>query len=130
MEIEKMTLEQLKELQAQIKEEIASRESISNKLVVYTHDCKDSSRYHLNKYKHWSKLVKSVDTTKTNGYAFNGEFLNVNYEHKLPVGSIIAEVCGETIKVYKIDEDGFDLIAEGKTNRMSGLIEKVAVYFE
>ena len=42
--------------------------------------CKGSARHHLSKYKHWSKLIISVDTNKTNGFAFGGEFLDVNPE--------------------------------------------------
>ena len=130
MDINTMTLEQLKDLKYRVKVEIATRESASKKLVVYTHDCKGSSDYHVRKYKHWSKLVKGVDKTKTNGYAFIGDFLNISYEHKLPVGSIVAEVCDRDIKVYRIVEEDFELISEGKTDRMSDVIEEVAKYFE
>jgi hypothetical protein len=38
----------------------------------------------------WFKHVTSVDTTKKNGYAFNGSFLR-DGENDLPIGSIIVE---------------------------------------
>ena len=38
----------------------------------------------------WVKVVTDVDTTKSNGYAFEGEFLREG-EIDLPVGSIIVE---------------------------------------
>jgi hypothetical protein len=36
----------------------------------------------------WTKHVTSVDTTKNNGYAFEGEFLNDGL-HELPVGAVL-----------------------------------------
>ena len=38
----------------------------------------------------WGKVVTSVDTTKTNGYAFEGEFLG-DGEVDLPLGTVIVE---------------------------------------
>jgi hypothetical protein len=125
MNLKNLSIQELKDLSTQIKEEINSRES--QKLVVYTHNCKDSANYHKRKYKHWSKLVKVVDTTKTNGYAFIGDFLNIDYEHKVKVGSIIVEVCSSTIKAYKTNENGFELIAEAGTNSMSEFIDKISL---
>lgn len=87
---------------------------------------KDSTNYHRGKYKHWAKLVTGVDTTKTNGYAFEGEFLNINAEHKIPVGSIIAEVCGAKIKIYELKPNGKALILEGYTSSMSSIIDSLA----
>jgi hypothetical protein len=39
----------------------------------------------------WSKLVTSVDATKTNGYALAGPFLNDGTETDVPVGSVIVQ---------------------------------------
>ena len=87
-----------------ISDEIKARNSSA--LVLYTHGCKGAASYHLGKYKHWAKLVTSVDTTKTNGYAFAGEFLAVTAEHKVPLGSVIVEVCGKDIDGYVYESDG------------------------
>lgn len=125
VDLKNMSIEDLKNLAVQIQLEIESRKPITE-LVLYTHDCKDSANYHKNKYKHWSKLIKSVDTSKTNGYAFIGEFLNINYEHKIPVNSIIVEVCDTKIKAYKITASGKELIDESKVTSMSNLIQNVA----
>jgi hypothetical protein len=38
----------------------------------------------------WTKLVTAVDTTKTNGYAFEGEFLR-EVEHDLEVGAVLVQ---------------------------------------
>ena len=98
--------------------------------VVYEHECKGSARHHLMKYKHWAKLITSVDTSKTNGFAFDGEFLDVNSEHKIDVGSLVVEACGDTITLFRIDEDGKAELAVAQKNKMSGLIEKAAEEFK
>ena len=94
--------------------------------VVYEHECKGSARHHLMKYKHWAKLITNVDTNKTNGFAFEGEFLDVNSEHKVDVGSLVVEACGDTITLFRIDEDGKAELVVAQKNKMSGLIEKAA----
>lgn len=98
--------------------------------VVYEHECKDSARHHLAKYKHWAKLITSVDTNKTNGFAFGGEFLDVNSEHKLDVGSLVVEACGDTITLFRIDEDGKAELTVAQKNKMSALIERAAKELE
>ena len=100
-------------------------------LVLYAHNCKNSANYHRSKYKHWAKLVTAVDTTKTNGYAFAGDFLRFESEHKVPAGSIIVEVCDKDITAYRAKADGgFTTIATAKTNSMSGFVETVAAALE
>jgi len=94
--------------------------------VIYEHECKGSSKHHLGKYKHWAKLITSVDTSKTNGFAFGGEFLNVNAEHKIETGSLVVEACGDTIKLFRVSEDGKNELAKAWKNQMSGLIEQAA----
>ena len=98
--------------------------------VVYEHECKGSARHHLMKYKHWAKLITSVDTSKTNGFAFDGEFLDVNSEHKIDVGSLVVEACGDTITLFRIDEDGKAELAVAQKNKMSALIERAAKELE
>jgi len=39
----------------------------------------------------WTKHVTDVDTTKSNGYAFNGDFLPDYKEVDLPVGAILIQ---------------------------------------
>lgn len=126
IEESKLTKENLLELKEHINKKI---EAITdNKLIVYTHKCIDSSDYHKRKYKHWTKLVNSIDITKTNGYAFLGEFLNINKEHKLKKDSIIVEVCDLKIVAYRINEE-ITIIAEAQTNKMSNFIEILSKEF-
>lgn len=120
------SLEELQAKQATIAAEIQRRKNTEVKLVVYTHNCKGSAKYHMGKYEHWAKLVKSVDTTQTSGYAFIGDFLNVNYEHKLPVGSIVVETCGGDIRAYRIIEDGKEELDRAHIRSMSEFIDTVA----
>jgi len=101
-------------------------QNAAQQLVLWTHDCHNSADYHLRKYKHWAKRVVSVDTTQTNGYAFQGDFLYVRGEHKLPVGSVVVEVCGDEVRAYRLTQKGKKLIAECRRNEMSALIEAVA----
>lgn len=124
-EIKDMSIDDLQSLQTQIKEEI-ERRSIKSELVLYTHSCKNAAKHHLSKYKHWAKLVQSVDTTKTNGYAFMGDFLTVTTEHKIPSGSIVVEMCEPNVYAYRVTADGKTLIAECDRRSMSSLIEIVA----
>lgn len=121
MNLKEMNIEELKALLYNVKAELKTRES--HELVLYTHDCKDRANHHINKYKHWAKLVECIDTTKTNGYAFDGSFLNVQSEHKIPSGSIVVEVCGYDLTAYRCTANGKEKIAKCKTNEMSSTIE-------
>lgn len=126
LNLKDMDLKQLEELKEKINKEITKR--TFDNLVLYTHDCKSRSKHHLNKYKHWSKLLDAVDTTKTNGYAFKGKWLNINHEHKIPIGSIILEVCDTTIVAYKITEEGKETIDDASIRSMSKFIDNIAKY--
>ena len=121
--IKSMSVEELESLKNIINEEL---EKQPKKYGVYAHDCMNSANYHKNKYKHWAKLVKNIDTNKSNGYAFIGEFLSINVEHKLPIGSLVVEVCDRVIEAYRIEANGKVLIDSAKTNAMSALIDKLA----
>jgi hypothetical protein len=125
--IKSMKTEELQELKQIISAEIESRlQSTSPRLVLYTHRCKGCSNHHMHKYKHWAKIVKHIDTTKTNGYAFEGEFISPWAEHKLPVGTIVVEVCDMKIKAFRLGENGKELLGEARTDEMSGFIDELA----
>lgn len=127
--LKNMEVEELKEIKLEI-EKLITEKTESKELVLYTHMCKDSSNHHLNKYKHWAKKIISIDTTKTNGYAFAGEWLNVKYEHKLPINSVVVEVCHKNITAYVITKNGKEKIDEAYTDSMSNFIEKLNEYME
>ena len=126
MNLQSLTVEELNTLSLAIRNEIAARTPVSTPRVLWTHQCQNSSKHHLGKYKHWAKLITGVDATKTNGYAWQGEFLNVVAEHMVPVGSYVAEVCGTDIYVSHIQEGEAVQIGTASTRSQHALIATVA----
>lgn len=126
MEITLRTLsdEELRNLIAEAQKELDRRRP--QDLVVYTHDCYGYAKHHLGKYKHWAKIIRDVDTTKTNGYAWIGDFLPVTAQHKIPANSIVVEVCGNTITAYRVTTEGKQKIGSASTNGQAAMIEQVA----
>jgi|LSQX01.2.fsa_nt_gb hypothetical protein len=106
-------------------EEINSRRAE----VIYRHNCWDYSKYHLRKYKHWAKVVHAVDTSRTNGYAWQGSWLRIDSDNLVPQDSLVVEFCGDEnrVRVYRAIADGQkELIGQAKTNQQVELIRKVA----
>lgn len=121
-----MSMEELLVLEKEIKKEIEVRNRGNQKMVIYTHDCFDCSKSHMSKYKHWAKRVEHVDTTKANGFAFLGEFLDTRRENRVPEGSIVVEICDTDLKCYEILKEGKVLKCEGNSMSMATFIDKVA----
>lgn len=126
---ESMTLEQLKQLKTEIGNEILKREPRDD-MVVYVHDCAESSNHHKNKYKHWSKLVTGVDTSRADGYAFAGEFLTFGREHMVPKNSIVIDVCDDQIYAYEMDGAENICFAQSDKRRMAEFIKTVKLRLE
>ncbi|MFO7547550.1 MAG: hypothetical protein R6X29_01580 [Acidimicrobiia bacterium] len=66
------------------------------------------------RHKHWAKVVVSVDTTKSSGYAFEGEFIAAGGVQDVPTGAVVL-VYGERgsraspqieARVYTANPDG------------------------
>ncbi len=123
--LQELSLEELKELQRDIAKEIARREEQENKKIVYLHNCHAASNYHLRKYKHWAKRVTAIDDKYLDGRAFLGDFLNVQRENMIPVNSIVVEVCGDTYYAYIAQEESKKLIAKGQRGYLSDFIKKI-----
>ena len=124
--LKEMGTEALHAFIEEIRAELKSREE-SLRLVVYTHDCKGRAKYHMNKYKHWCKLIKEIDSTKADGYAFIGDFLNVGSENMVEAGSIVVEVCGTDYTAYRIINDyEKEKIADGSRGSLRGMITTIA----
>lgn len=127
LNLKEMTMEELQQIEREVREEIENRNKSNQKqLVIYTHDCFGKSKYHMGKYRHWAKKAESVDTSKTNGYAFHGEFLDPRTENRVPEGAIIVETCGSGIKCYEVRKEEKILICEGASGTMATFIDKVA----
>ena len=74
-------------------------------------------------HRHWARHVTSVDTTKTNGFAFDGEWLRVGGKAELPVGAIVlaySEAGGRRkpcpiAKLFRLAANGdFEVAAEAQ----------------
>ncbi len=135
IDLTQLTTQELEGLIAQVRQELANRRAVSadtadTSLINWSHDCSEAADYHIRKYKHWAKLVTSVDTTKSNGYAFNGEFLDVKRQHKVPVGGIIVWVCDTNLVASRITVDGPVTVAEGTYNRMADFVDAVAAVMD
>lgn len=103
-DLKNLTIQELKELVQEANILIKEME-VNNRKVVYQHNCYGSANYHFSKYKHWSKLITDIDTSKSNGYAFIGDFLKVESKHQVPVGSLIVECCSNSLYLYKVIDD-------------------------
>ena len=68
------------------------------------------------KLKKWAKTVKSVDQSKSNGYAFVGNFINSEQKYELEVGTYIMQY-GEfyseiKVRLLKVTNEGLEQIKE------------------
>ena len=127
LNLKEMSIEELNNLIKGAKEELAKR---NNKKVIYTCDAKEKSEYALKKYKNWAKVLKSIDTTKTNGYAFVGDFLNVRTENLVNAGAYILELVDDNnYYLYRaLENNEKELVLEGKKTELITFINKSAEF--
>lgn len=121
--IKSLELQELEEVKKEIDEIIKSRKII--KKIIYTHDCFNESNYHKRKYKHWAKELTGVDDSKTNGFAFQGDFLKVDAENLVNVGSYVVECCSEHFTLYLVKENEKEFITDGRKKEMVSFIQEV-----
>lgn len=127
-----MTDDELRAALAAIRAEMDRRaQYVTAQTCIYTHDCADRAKYHLNKYKHWSKLVTEIDSTRCDGYALVGKWLNVTAENLVARGSVVVECCDDDVTAYAVCGDREkEEIAKATRGRLSGLIANVKSYLE
>ena len=114
--------EELKETKKLIEKQLA--EKTKKEKVIYTHNCYNASNNHFRKYKHWCKLIEDIDSSKTNGFAFIGEFLFTDKENLVDKNSYVVEVCANDLSLYKIIGDNEkELILEGKSSKYVSFIK-------
>jgi len=132
MNYKEMTVEELQSIISEIQKEIAGR-TISSRKVIYEHPCKGSARHHLGKYKHWAKKLSSLDTTKTNGYAFGGDFLKIDSQNLLEVNTLVIEFAGcsgNSFRLEKIVDDGkSETLATGNHANFIDFLREVEKHF-
>lgn len=121
-----LTEKELDELEKEVKKEINNRQP-KKKYVMYQYDCHNAgnSNYHFTKYAHWAKLVDDIDMSKSDKSAFVGNFLEVRNQNVVPLNSIVVECCGNTLKCYKMTNQGKKLIVLGGTGLMVDFIMSV-----
>lgn len=77
-------LELKKELTAQLEWVNARLEAkAETKKIIWSGACIGCATYHRGKYKHWAKVITSIDTSKKNGYAFQGTWLDYFSENEV-----------------------------------------------
>lgn len=131
IDLTQLTTQELEGLMAQVRQELASRRADTSAFINWSHPCAGASQYHLCKYKHWAKIVTSVDATKSNGYAFAGTFLDVHRQHKVPIGSLIVWTCGHQLVAQRITSEGPPVeVATGKYDRMADFVDAVAAVMD
>lgn len=121
LNLKDLTIEELEKLQVNVLKE---RDSRITKKTIYKHDCYGSSNYHIGKYKHFAKKMTGIDGSKTNGYAFSGDFLSVEGENLVTEGSYIVEVCSWKIKLYRASNNEKELLLEGKSGAYVSFIKE------
>ncbi|HQL66790.1 MAG TPA: hypothetical protein PK151_04505 [Caldisericia bacterium] len=131
MNYKEKTIEELQNIILEIQKEIASRTFF--KKVIYEHPCKGSARHHLNKYKHWAKKLTSLDMSKTNGYAFGGDFLKIDSQNLLEINSLVIEFAGcsgSSFRLEKIINDGkSETLATGNHSNFIDFLREVEKHF-
>ena len=118
-EFENTSTEDLEKLALKIKNELEKRQNknLSNKVLINLYQemikvCPEKNK--LNKGS-WTKLVSSVDRSKTNGYSLRGKFINYsNKKEYYKKGSIFVDcvITGsrnypvKTYRLFYLDENG------------------------
>ena len=108
VDFKEMSTEALKEMLENLKAELETREEKTEEkenIIYCTDDYDLQSNRHFVKYNHWAKILKSIDDSKTNGYAFTGEFIPYKQENSVKKGSIVLEHDENGFTAYRAIND-------------------------
>ena len=83
------------------------RQNGKTKLVDFTFPCNLG-----HKAKHYAKEVEGIDTTKKNGYAILGNFLNKYHDYEMTAGNFVMWACGNDLGFGKMN-DALAVLVEG-----------------
>lgn len=137
-DLKRLTIEELNDLKETVSAEIKLRESQDVQKVII--DLPDFDSRH----KRWIKKVTGVDGSKSDGYAFQGNFLQVGSTAELPVGTILMYFYGSgsaknhtiEVRIHLVTPDGLEDtgISTSRDNRKSSgwaldIRDKVAELF-
>lgn len=122
LKLNEMKTEELNDLLNKIKEELNAR---TKKKVIYRCEDCNVSNYSKKKRNCWAKVLTKIDDTKTNGYAFAGNFLNLRAENAINEGDYVVEHNAGGFILYKATGDNKkELVAEGYKNELITFIRK------
>lgn len=107
--IKSLNIDELENLQREVSKLINEKKSIGTAKVIIDVPGKSDPRW-----KSWCKLLTGVDTTKTNGYAFEGQFLQCGRKAEVNIGSYLlfydeqgsAKHHKPYVNIYRIEPDG------------------------
>ena len=112
VDFKEMSTEALKEMLENLKAELETREEKTEEKteekenIIYCTDDHDlQSNRHFGKFNHWAKILKSIDVSKTNGYAFIGDFIPYKQENLVKKGSIVLEHDENGFTAYRAIND-------------------------
>lgn len=121
MDLTKLSVQELNKLIEDAKTELASRED--EKIIYLTEFRRGNSGY-----KRWAKEITAVDTTKTDCYAFSGNWLSKEdeTENLVSKGSYVLEYIGRKenqLCLYKaLDNNKKELVLEGDLKKIASFI--------
>lgn len=125
MDLTKLSVQELNKLIEDAKTELASRGD--EKIIYLTEFRRGNSGY-----KRWAKEITAIDTTKTDCYAFFGNWLNKEDETENVVskGSYILEYIGtkeNQFCLYKaLDNNNKELVLEGDKKNLISFIREAS----
>lgn len=122
--IKEMSTEDLEALRAEVTKELRARKNKEAKKVIVDLPTFDK------RHKNWIKHVTRVNAEKSNGYAFEGNFIRPGSTVELPEGSILLYYYGDgsvknhtiEVEVHKITLEGLEDtgIGTSRDNRQTG----------
>lgn len=121
MDLTKLSVQELNKLIEDAKTELASRKD--EKIIYLTEFRRGNSGY-----KRWAKEITAIDTTKTDCYAFSGNWLSKEdeTENLVSKGSYVLEYIGRKenqLCLYKaLDNNKKELVLEGDLKKLASFI--------
>ena len=101
-----------------------------NEKIIWKGGCFNCANHHASKYKHYAKIVTNIDTTKTNGYAFEGSWLNWRYENSVNSTDFVLEYCEGNVKFYRADDVENAIKERNYAARAISFIQNCAEYMK
>ena len=129
VDLKEMSTEALKEMLENLKAELETREEKTEEkenITYCTDDYDLQSNRHFAKYNHWAKILKNIDDSKTNGYAFEGEFIPYKQENLVKKGSIVLEHDEKGFTAYRaVNENEKEILMNATRTNLVTFIKEL-----